>query len=63
MPQKKYAIHGIAKNKKAHDTHPIAHVWADDEAGARKQGELITRSNPIHMNHFSEGVEVKEVGQ
>ena len=63
MTKKLFAIHGKAKGKNLFDHAPTAHVWANDEADAARQGELITRSNPIYNEHFGEGVKAEDVGQ
>lgn len=60
MTKKLFAIHGTAKGKKEFDHAPVAQVWANDEDDAKRQGELVVRSNPLHAVHFADAIEARE---
>lgn len=60
MPKKLFAIHGMAKGKRAFDVHPAVHVWADSPEEANVRGRQIIAMNPIYNQHFGEGIQVKE---
>lgn len=57
---KKFTIHGSAKGKNDFDQRPVAHIWATDEDDALRQGELITRMNPLLKEHLGDELRAQE---